>query len=332
MKVSICIPTYNGAKYLRESISSTLAQTFTDFELIVVDDCSTDGTDSIVDSFKDGRLRFFKNRVHLGLVANWNKCVESASGRYVCIFHQDDRMLPENIRKKVEALDDNSSAGFVHSWFYPIDGEGSRIREYATHRELSMSPVLRGREYFESAFGGENPVCCPSVLVRGQCFQGLGGFDRRLKYSCDWEMWMRIALFADVAQVPEPLIEYRVHHGNESNKYKDNFRELEEALSAKKIVLGRFPDRISGVEKRRLELAVSYSDRALYLAYGCYYHQRYGDAIGYLVFAVKTWPRILLRGRTLRLAAKLASGADGTKVIQRLKSSISRQDIHPPNL
>ena len=99
------MPAWNGAAYIEQAVSSVLAQTFEDFELLVIDDCSDDDTVAIVSRFDDPRIRVEVNQSRLGLVGNWNRCLEEASGEYVNIFHQDDVMAPDNLRRKVELLD-----------------------------------------------------------------------------------------------------------------------------------------------------------------------------------------------------------------------------------
>lgn len=320
--VSVCLPTYNGANYVGAAIDSILQQTFTDFEVIVVDDRSTDSTEEIVRAYGDPRIKVFVNRVRLGLPRNWNRCIELSSAKYISIFHQDDRMLPQNIDKKVAALDGNPGAAFVHSGFYVIDQLGSRIEEYRAVPEEYDSFLYSGREYFEKTLDGEIMICCPSVVARGEYYRDLGGFDSRLSYACDWEMWMRIALFADLVPLSEPLVEYRIHSGSASSKYANKASGMREELKAKEIVLGRYPGRIGRVEEKRRALHILYARKAVSSAYGHYYRRRYREAGQLLAFALATWPRILSRAGTLSLAGKLLLGQRGTEVVVAAKRYI----------
>ena len=111
--VSVCLPTYNGAAYIETALRSILHQTYQDFELLVVDDGSTDATLDIVRSFSDPRIRLHRNPERLGIPANWNRCLELAGGAFVCLFHQDDAMLPENLERKVQLLSADETVGFV---------------------------------------------------------------------------------------------------------------------------------------------------------------------------------------------------------------------------
>ena len=108
LPLSVCVPVYNGNKFLEEAIRSVLNQTFKDFELVIVDDCSTEDPAPILSRFKDSRIQFHRNVVRQGLVGNWNRCVELSRGNLVCVFHQDDVMLPENLRRKVECTEEHN--------------------------------------------------------------------------------------------------------------------------------------------------------------------------------------------------------------------------------
>lgn len=317
-EVSICIPTYNGAKYIGETIASTLKQRFTDFELIVVDDCSADKTEAIVNSFSDSRLKFLKNHTRFGLVGNFNRCLELATSEFICIFHQDDVMLPDNIEKKLRILKENSSVGLVHSNCYRIDANGHTTGAYWPN-EIETG-IENGSSYFQKMIMGNNPICCPSVLVRKRCYESLGAFDERLRLTCDWEMWMRIALFHDISYLAEPLIMYREHESNESHKYKGNIRGLREAYLAKKIVLERFADRIPNAKSLKTATSSIYAEMARDSAYGCYYRKRYSEAKDYMAFALKLHPALMKDGRAIRLIAKLLLGERGTELVKKAKS------------
>src|SRR5262245_38069219 len=125
--VSVCIPTYNGSAFVAEAIRSVLDQSLSDLELIVVDDASTDTTVEVAGSFADQRLRLVTSRVNRGLVGNWNRCVELAGGRYLCIFHQDDVMLPDNLAAKAKLLEANPRVGFVHSNVLQVGPRGELL-------------------------------------------------------------------------------------------------------------------------------------------------------------------------------------------------------------
>lgn len=238
-KVSICIPTYNCEEFVEASVKSVLGQTFDDFELIIVDDKSNDDTFEVLKSLKDGRVKLFRNLYRLGLVNNWNRCLELSKGEYVGVFHQDDLMECDNIKEKVKFLDSNPGVGFVFSDAKTIDCHGQVIGEHwSINLQGVGSGVINGRDFFKAMMLGDNFVCCPSVLLRRECLEKLSIFDNRLPYSVDYEMWLRISLFYDVGYIDWPLISYRIHNKNETNKFK-GLHGLIELIKGKIIALER---------------------------------------------------------------------------------------------
>jgi glycosyltransferase involved in cell wall biosynthesis len=320
-KVSICIPVYDGAKFLAEAIHSTLNQTLTDFELIVVDDCSTDGSDEIVRSLTDERLTSVRNAERLGLVGNWNKCLGLARGEYLYVFHQDDVMLPGNVQAKVKLLDANSSVGFVFSRTEFINDQGRPLETTFQSAAISNG-VHDGRQFFDRYFLQPNVICCPSVMVRKSCYEKLGGFDSRLAYACDHEMWMRICLFYDVAYIDEALLQYREHDGNESRSFYDHLSNLKENFLSRMFLLDKFAQEIPRAKELRRQIERDYSGQALSLANHHYSHGRYSTASALLKFAAQSYKPIVAQEQFIRLSTKLLLGEQGTEWATRAKRAL----------
>jgi glycosyltransferase involved in cell wall biosynthesis len=286
-EVSVCIPIYNGSKYLTEAIRSVLEQNWSDFELIIVDDCSIDNSEAIVRSFTDRRIKFFKNPVRLGLVGNWNRCIELSRGKYICIFHQDDVMMPENLAKKIKVLEENSNVGMVHSNVYQIGAKGEILSEaWYFKPDPNEEVVQKGSTIFEKLIQGVNIVCCPSAVVKRECYENLGSFDPQLPFTVDWEMWLRLALFYDIAYLPETLVKYRRHDANETLNFLE-VKELEHSHRAKMRVLEKYPDRIPYTEALKREVNQHYKQQALDSAVQHYTQQQYPEARPYLAFALE---------------------------------------------
>jgi glycosyltransferase involved in cell wall biosynthesis len=261
--VSVCVPAFNGVRYIGAAIRSVLEQTFDDFEVLVVDDGSTDGTREAAEAVRDPRVRLVGHRVRLGLVANWNRCLELSRGRYVTVFHQDDLMAPDNLDAKVRFLEGEPTVGFVHSNVTQIDADGRLLSEsWSVPPRPDDEGRHAGAAYFERLLTGANPVCAPSVVMRREAFERLGGFDPRLAFTADWEMWMRIALFHDVGYLARPLLRYRRHGAMETEAFPTS-RQLEQGYLAKMLVLDKHPDRVPDVDARRSRIACEYRDRAL---------------------------------------------------------------------
>lgn len=265
-EVSICVPVFNGENFLFDSISGILNQSFSDFELIIIDDCSSDASFKTAKSFTDKRIRLYRNDARLGLVRNWNKCLELSRGKYICIFHQDDVMLPHNIARKVKVLNENPEAGFVYSGIYQINEKGENIDGHAYWSSCNPGkdtflPAGKGFEFLSAA---DNPVCCPSVVMKRECFELLGIFTAELPFTSDWEMWMRISLFYGTFFISEPLLKYRWHKNNETLRYSPS-RQISQKWKAKKYVITKFKDKIKNQEQvkknnSRLYAALSWAE------------------------------------------------------------------------
>jgi hypothetical protein len=220
VKVSVCIPTYNGAVFVAQALESVLAQTLTDFELIIVDDCSTDATLEVVRGCVDTRLRVIENSQRLGIPGNWNRCLATARGEYLCVFHQDDIMLSHNLERKVQMLDANPAIGFVHS-AVEVMREGSAPQPLGDWVEDAQKDfVQEGAVYFRKLLLGGDCVCAPAVVARRERVMELGGFDEDLGYACDYAMWMKLCVSGKVGFVAQPLIQYRWHQENASHAYR----------------------------------------------------------------------------------------------------------------
>jgi glycosyltransferase involved in cell wall biosynthesis len=240
-KVSVCIPVYNAGEYLRSAISSVLTQCFTDFELIIVDDCSTESTETIVAEFDDARLSFHRNSQNLGLVGNWNRCLELTRGEYITIFHQDDVMFPNNLNRQVAMLNETSTIGFVYPNIRRIDAAGQVIGGHwlpgLTQPEADT--ILPGEAIFEAVAAYGNIIPCPAVVVRRECYERLGTFDARIPFATDLEMWMRIAANYDAGYLADPLVAHRVHPEQETAKFANTGRDYLDILHALNIVFSR---------------------------------------------------------------------------------------------
>lgn len=237
-KVSVCIPVFNPGPFLTEAIDSVLAQTFTDFELLVVDDASTQPVDGVVSRYNDPRLRFEKNPHNLGLVGNWNRCIELARGEYITLFHQDDVMAPSNLACKVALLDSHARIGFVYSNVDRLNAVGDRIGSYPI-RQPEEDAIVPGCQLFEMAARLGNPVACPAVIARRECYQKLGFFDHRLPFATDLEMWLRLAAHYDIGYIAAPLVSIRVHSGQETARFSSTGKDYQDVLGALDSIFAR---------------------------------------------------------------------------------------------
>jgi glycosyltransferase involved in cell wall biosynthesis len=210
--VSVCVPTFNRAKFLAKSLESILRQSFSDFEVVVVDDASTDETTAVVQKFSEPRLSYYRNNHNLGQIENLNRCLELARGEYVCIFHDDDVYAPRILEREVDVLSRNPGVGLVHTAVW-ILSEAGRVRR--VHRVSDSNYVRPGREAFLAYLWRAHDIVFSTAMVRASCYTAVGGFDPRFILA-DGDMWLRIALDFDIAYIAESLAGYRMHHASAS--------------------------------------------------------------------------------------------------------------------
>jgi glycosyltransferase involved in cell wall biosynthesis len=204
--VSVVIPTYNSAQFLEEAIKSVLQQTYSDLDLVVVDDGSTDNTRRVVETFTDTRLRY-AYQSNRGRSAARNLGLEISQGDYVAFLDADDFFLPDKLKIQVDLLDRDPSLGLVAAGHLEVDARGEPLRRLEPWR---WRPTLT----LESWFLG-NPLQIQSVLVRRVWLERAGGFDQTFHYAEDWDLWLRLALLGcRMAWSEDVHSAYRFHAQN----------------------------------------------------------------------------------------------------------------------
>jgi len=221
-KVSVIIPTCNRAQFLRAAIESVRTQTFQDFEIIVVDDASTDETPETVSTLADGRVRYFRQEIRRGQGATRNLGIMQAEGDYIALLDDDDEWLPTKIEKQVDLLDAlPADVGLIYSGFVKVDA--------STNQKIAeITPKLRGNVFHSICEG--NWIGTSTVLLRRRCVDGVGYFDEELASGEDYDMWIRISKTFSVDYIDEPLVLYRVHAESLSKNCEAIIRGVEALL------------------------------------------------------------------------------------------------------
>jgi glycosyltransferase involved in cell wall biosynthesis len=221
--VSICIPTFNGAPWIREAIESVLAQDFLDLEVVVCDDASSDGTVELAGQFRDERVRVVANRDRVGMARNWNRSVKESKGAYIKFLMQDDSLAPGCVRRMLEVLRESPGIGMVFcsrdlALDEPDDPASLLFARRFGELHARLGPLARvndgqalfaamKRDRFRDNMIGEPTA----VMVTRDALVKLGLFNVQLHQLTDLEMWLRIASSYRVGFIAEPLATFRVH-------------------------------------------------------------------------------------------------------------------------
>src|SRR5262249_23269523 len=203
-KVSVIIPTHNRAHFLRGAIFSVLNQTFQDFEIVVVDDASTDNTAKVVAAFNDDRIRFIQHDTNKGGSAARNTGILASKCDYIAFLDDDDEWLPDKLRKQMEILVASlPEVGGVYTGCLDVDKvSGKVIRQRIPTKRGNLSREL----LIENCVGGTS-----AMLLRKVCLQKVGLFDETLPRSQDYDLWIRISREFLFECAQEPLFKYNVH-------------------------------------------------------------------------------------------------------------------------
>ena len=302
-KISICIPVFNGAVYVRQAIESAMQQRCQDFELVVVDNCSTDSTFAIVHEMAasfPGNIRLYKNDKNLGLAGNLNKCLEYASGEYIKYLLVDDLLLPNCLELMADALDKQSSVSLVCGKRLIIDDESlvSGDKSYSPLGSVFPSAKVITRCLYAGNFIGEPTA----VMFRKADL--VNHFRADLPQLMDMAVWFQLLERGDLSNIIEPVCAIRVHEAQmtvsniKSGKLVDDNVKLFEEFSRKSYIDAS----LSLVLKHRLLMtyrvwvsrnAVSEEKKQAVLS-------RYGSRFLYLLMPVITFVVALRKRLSIR--------------------------------
>ena len=255
--ISICIPTYNGEKYLKECLDTVLSQSYENIEIIIVDDCSTDKTISIIEEYiqKDNRIKLIKNQLNIGLVANWNKCLELANGEWIKFVFQDDLIEPNCLSLLHDAVGGHSIVVCDRDFIFD-NSVSETTKVYYTKDLLSLkklfnkveTTILNNQQVSEIASNhlALNIIGEPTaVMFRKSVITDLGVFNTDFSQICDLEYWLRIATAKGLVYVPKRLVSFRVHVNSTSasnviSTVKFKPRYIDSLLLAQEMLFGAY--------------------------------------------------------------------------------------------
>ncbi len=202
---------YNGMAYLHEAVNSTLKQTFTDFEFLIIDDQSSDGSYEYLESIKDSRIRLLRNDKNMGQTASLNRGLALARGEYIARLDQDDVNLPKRLEEQYNFLKEREDIAIVCSWEHTIDSNGKLVRDWK--KSINNYGVFLGEILLALC-----PVWHPSVMFRKSDVKNLNGFDTNFGPAEDYELWSRLAIARlNAGIVPKFHLLQRVHNQRQSH-------------------------------------------------------------------------------------------------------------------
>jgi glycosyltransferase involved in cell wall biosynthesis len=233
-KLSVCIPTYNCENYISETIESILTQSYSDFELIVIDNASDDQTASIVDSYakQDCRITYVINKVNLGMVPNWNACLDTAKGEYIKFVFADDLLAaPEALERMVALLDRDSGVSLVCSSRNLIDESSQFIRVESNFETgtTAGTDVVNRCLVDQGKLSGINLIGEPTAVMFRRSQAGRG-FNTNYKQIVDLEMWFHLLEQGSFAYINEPLCSFRIHGQQQTAKNKESSAHLQDYI------------------------------------------------------------------------------------------------------
>lgn len=208
--VTFVIPCYKLGHLLSECVTSILSQTYKSFEVLIMDDCSPDHTPDVARCFSDPRVRYIRNETNLGNLRNYNKGIGLAAGKYIWLISADDRLRrPYVLERYVRLMEDHPRVGYIFCATVELeDGHETRMLEYSI--QGNKDTVFKGRRFLARLLNG-NTVIAASGMARKECYEKVSLFPLDLPWGGDWYLWCIFALHYDVAQLAEPMVNYRRH-------------------------------------------------------------------------------------------------------------------------
>jgi|SRR5579859_2638403 len=233
-KVSVVMAVYNGERYLAAAVESILRQSFSDFEFVIVDDGSTDGTPAMLNAWaaQDSRVVLVHNETNRGMAASLNRGLAAARGAYVARQDADDLSEPTRLAEQVPVLDARPEVGLVSCWVNLIDGAGQPLAYHPF-------PDLAGNTQIQAALLAADCLCHGSVMFRRKLVEQLGSYDEQLEGTEDYDLWLRFAEVTQFEEVPQYLYRYR-SHPSAFSEARRAYQAWQQARTVEKMAARRF--------------------------------------------------------------------------------------------
>lgn len=230
--ISIIMPVFNQAQYVKAAIDSIINQSFKNWELIIIDDASTDATVECVKLFTDIRIILFRNKINLGISSSVNKGLSIARGTYIARMDADDISLPNRLDTQINYLKKYPNIGLVGSWAKLISSDGKVFG-------IKKFPELD--KQLKKMFHYMNPIIHPTVMFRKDLISLTGLYNQGLEGAEDYDLWLRFAKVTKLANIPMSLIKYRLHADNVSFSSTNRVRLAYAKVQIRKFTMYGYP-------------------------------------------------------------------------------------------
>lgn len=211
-KVSVVMPTFNAEQYLRTSIKSILNQSFTDFELIIVDDGSTDNTIATIKEFEDNRITLIERKDKSGVTSARNRGIREAQGEFIAQHDADDYSDQTRFQRQVDYLDSHPDVAMVGTGANLVNERKGVTERRRVEESPSLDDLLQHNHYIQG-----------SVMIRASALESVGYYDERFPVTEDYDLWLRLAKKFEVRNIDEPLYNFRIH---QDSLYSDTMEKI----------------------------------------------------------------------------------------------------------
>jgi len=248
--ISICIPSYNNAKYISKTLSTLINQTYTNTEIIVCDNKSSDNTDEVVKQFSSQKMRYIKNTENVGCYNNYNECLKYAKGEYIAFYHSDDMYLPEIVEREYKVLSASDNIGAVFTLDNVINENDKYLypgvsipKELKDRKSYGFVDVMSCLLKYQGSF-----FICPTLMIKRKVFDEVGLFQVTTDLAEDTNMWLKISMHYDLGILNERLINRRISstagsfvYDSKRIKQADHYRVLDHFLKVSEEKGVKFP-------------------------------------------------------------------------------------------
>jgi glycosyltransferase involved in cell wall biosynthesis len=291
IKVSVVIPTYNSARFVTSAIESVLAQTFKDFEILVIDDGSTDNTSEVLERYNSPVRYFYKPNGGVSSARNYG--IENACGKYIAFLDAVDLWMPEKLEKQIALLEADQEVGLCYAATEKVD-ENLQLVGYINANAY--------QDYCEALLMNLNIVSgsCSSAIIRRDIALQTEGFDPQFSTCADWEYWLRLSLLTKFAPVSEYLVKYRTVAGSMSSNPYVSKRDTLGVLN-KFFGLPDLPEKYKKLKNKAL------SNNLMVVSGEFLHNGKLGESLDCMWKSLKLYPKNIVRplGLPFRLAKRL---------------------------